>query len=153
MFLAVALAALLVISGCTGTAPAPEDGPSDGTTTTVTTTTVACSATPEYPDVTVERPDKVTAATGKRVAETYEEQYRRHALREGGNLSYYNYIPHETEVESTDEGYRVVLDYAADYGYTGGENGTAYHAKQPFTVRYTVGERRLVREGRTVACW
>lgn len=177
----LALAVLLVLAGCLGSASAPEatspgQTPTDVTTSQTTTTAVepaaetttrrACSL-----DVTastlsnetlsnatflnVSKPANLTVETARNVAETVESRYQSARVEAH---SYFNYHASVESVTAVEGGYRVVLAAELDYDSRGSENATVTHVHRPYTVAYLVTDRQVVRRGEagvtgTVACW
>ncbi|WP_137283239.1 RodZ family helix-turn-helix domain-containing protein [Halorussus salinisoli] len=174
---ALSLAVLLVVSGCLGGGFAPsaptadpstdvpttsaptsdtatETAPTADDTESSTATTRPCSLDAEA-NLTVRKPTTLTAETARQVAETVESRYQSARVEDH---SYYNHhVRVSGDVESTADGYRVVLRGELEYDRRGGENATVTHVHRPYRVTYRVTDRAVVRRGEagttgTVVC-
>ena len=167
----LAVAALLVVTGCLGGSTIPTSQSEAESATTPTTTVETATATPATLATTtvrpcsldgsnatlpaVEAPAKRSAETAGRVAETVESRYQSARVEEH---SYFNHHTTVAQIEEVEDGYRVVLGGELDYDYRGNENGTVVHVHRPYTVVYLVTGREVVRRGEagttgTVVCW
>ncbi|UPV99516.1 hypothetical protein M0R88_13435 [Halorussus gelatinilyticus] len=178
---ALSLGVLLVLAGCagSGSAPGATDSPSatagvattDSETSSVTsatstaspttvagtetTTRASCSLDANATLSSVSKPETLSEATARRVAETVASRYQSARVDEH---TYFNHHTTVSSVEPADGGYRVALRGELDYDERGGENATVVHVHRPYSVTYRVTDWGVVRRGEagatgTVVCW
>ncbi|UPV73471.1 hypothetical protein M0R89_13070 [Halorussus limi] len=174
---ALSLGALLVLAGCIGGGSAPgatgspsatadtattdletssvSSAPSTATTGAETTTRASCSLDANATLSSVSKPETLSEATARDVAETVASRYQSVRVDEH---TYFNHHTTVSGVESVDGGYRVALKGELDYDERGGENATVVHVHRPYSVTYRVTDRGVVRRGEagatgTVVCW
>jgi hypothetical protein len=153
--LGLALALLAVLAGCGGTGGvattgthAPTTVPSAATDTPTTATAESCTASgPEYGIQVPDEPSSLTQGAAETVVSDFERTHRRAWLNaEFGDVSIDQLTVRESSRE-IDGGYEVNATVRVAFTADGNT------ADGSFDVTYLVTERRLVREGRTLACW
>jgi hypothetical protein len=149
------VALLTVLAGCGGTGGVATTGPEPSTTasptttdTPATTTTEPCTASgPEYDVEVPDKPSSLTEGTAETLVSDFERTHRRAWLSaEFGDVSIDQLTLRESSRE-IDGGYEVNVTVRVAFTADGN------NADGTFDVTYRVTEQRLVREGRTVACW
>lgn len=151
------LTVLLLIPGCTGTAPGDTAMPASSTTTKTTTTSAASTTTttptctaerPKYDVDAPEKPSSMDERTVLGLVKGFEKRYKRariYALYENVSISQTYWV--NTSVRDIDGGYEVRVKLSVSY------STDRRTASGGYETVYRVTETRFVRNGRTLACW
>jgi hypothetical protein len=154
---ALALVAFLtILAGCGGTGgvattgpETPTTGSSTATDAPTTPTTEPCTASSLEYDVAIpERPSPLTASAAEELVKEFELERQRSYLRATSDtVSIDQWRYRESATQKIEEGYEVRVTLRIAFTADGQIGDREYE-----TV-YRVMERRLVRDGRTLACW